>query len=152
MQPKQRASNSPPWHGGEKSLAATTWQRQALYPIFDLVLDAGQQRCRFDRYRCTLSGVGIKAVLRTLATGPSATLATTCAIGSFCNCFERCGRSFDEVKHWTDFGPGDKRAVWRRITQDGTAWRFNRYAERAATPTQAQAPRVDTGPPAGSRR
>jgi predicted Fe-S protein YdhL (DUF1289 family) len=63
-----------------------------------------------------------------------------------------CGRSFDEVKHWTDFGPGDKRAVWRRITQDGTAWRFNRYAERAATPTQAQAPRVDTGPPAGSRR
>jgi uncharacterized protein len=27
--------------------------------------------------------------------------------------------------------PGAKRATWRRITQEGTAWRFNRYAERA---------------------
>jgi hypothetical protein len=27
---------------------------------------------------------------------------------------------------------GEKRAVWRRITVDGTSWRFNRYAERAA--------------------
>ena len=59
-----------------------------------------------------------------------------------------CGRSFDEVKHWTDFSPGDKRAVWRRITQDGTAWRFNRYAERAAT----AGPLIDAAPPPGSRR
>jgi hypothetical protein len=28
--------------------------------------------------------------------------------------------------------PAAKRAVWRRITVDGTSWRFNRYAERAA--------------------
>lgn len=42
-----------------------------------------------------------------------------------------CGRRFDEVQHWTAFSPGKKRAVWRRITQEGTAWRFNRYAERA---------------------
>ena len=42
-----------------------------------------------------------------------------------------CGRSFDEVQHWTDMGPAAKRQVWRRITLDGTAWRFNRYAERA---------------------
>ena len=61
-----------------------------------------------------------------------------------------CGRSFDEVKHWTEFSPGDKRAVWRRITQDGTAWRFNRYAERATTPTPA--PALDAAPPVGSRR
>ena len=27
--------------------------------------------------------------------------------------------------------PGEKRSTWRRITMDGTAWRFNRYAERA---------------------
>ena len=27
--------------------------------------------------------------------------------------------------------PAEKRATWRRITQEGTAWRFNRYAERA---------------------
>ena len=26
--------------------------------------------------------------------------------------------------------PAEKRATWRRITREGTAWRFNRYAER----------------------
>jgi predicted Fe-S protein YdhL (DUF1289 family) len=38
-----------------------------------------------------------------------------------------CGRTFDEVQHW----PG-MRQVWRRITLEHSAWRFNRYAERAA--------------------
>jgi hypothetical protein len=28
--------------------------------------------------------------------------------------------------------PAAKRGVWRRITLSGDAWRFNRYAERAA--------------------
>ena len=42
-----------------------------------------------------------------------------------------CGRSFDEVQRWTEMGPYAKRAVWRRITLSGDAWRFNRYAERA---------------------
>lgn len=42
-----------------------------------------------------------------------------------------CGRSFDEVQHWPALSPGQKRAVWRRITLQGSAWRFNRYAERA---------------------
>ena len=42
-----------------------------------------------------------------------------------------CGRSFDEVQRWTEMTPGEKRASWRRITLEGTAWRFNRYAERA---------------------
>lgn len=43
-----------------------------------------------------------------------------------------CGRSFEEVQHWTDMSPAGKRATWRRITLYGEAWRFNRYAERAA--------------------
>ena len=42
-----------------------------------------------------------------------------------------CGRSFDEVQHWTAMSPAEKRTVWRRITIEGDAWRFNRYAERA---------------------
>lgn len=42
-----------------------------------------------------------------------------------------CGRSVDEVQHWPVMTPGEKRAVWRRITLQATAWRFNRYAERA---------------------
>lgn len=42
-----------------------------------------------------------------------------------------CGRSFDEVQFWPGMTPGEKRAVWRRITLEGDAWRFNRYRERA---------------------
>lgn len=42
-----------------------------------------------------------------------------------------CGRTFDEVQRWTEMAPADKRATWRRITLEGDAWRFNRYAERA---------------------
>jgi uncharacterized protein len=49
-----------------------------------------------------------------------------------------CGRSFEEVQHWTDMSPAQKRATWRRITLQGEAWRFNKYAERAQTPAEAQ--------------
>ena len=42
-----------------------------------------------------------------------------------------CGRTEDEVQRWPTLSPFARRAVWRRITQQGTAWRFNRYAERA---------------------
>lgn len=42
-----------------------------------------------------------------------------------------CGRTFDEVQRWTEMTPGEKRTSWRRITIEGDAWRFNRYAERA---------------------
>jgi len=44
-----------------------------------------------------------------------------------------CGRSFDEVQHWPAMTPAQKRQTWRRITLEGNAWRFNRYAERAGT-------------------
>ena len=43
-----------------------------------------------------------------------------------------CGRSFDEVQRWPELTPVEKRRVWRRICTLGEAWRFNRYAERAA--------------------
>ncbi|TSE28666.1 hypothetical protein Tther_01922 [Tepidimonas thermarum] len=42
-----------------------------------------------------------------------------------------CGRTHEEVTRWPSLTPAEKRAVWHRITQDGTAWRFNLYAERA---------------------
>ncbi|MEJ7139104.1 DUF3717 domain-containing protein [Amphibiibacter pelophylacis] len=47
-----------------------------------------------------------------------------------------CGRTEDEVQHWTRMEPLDKRAVWRRITAEGTAWRFNKYAERVVPARQ----------------
>ena len=51
-----------------------------------------------------------------------------------------CGRTEGEVQHWPLFSPAEKRDVWHRITVEGTAWRFNRYAERARGPASAQAP------------
>lgn len=42
-----------------------------------------------------------------------------------------CGRTFDEVQLWTEMSPTQKRQIWRRITSNAQAWRFNRYAERA---------------------
>jgi len=54
-----------------------------------------------------------------------------------------CGRSFDEVQHWPAMTPAEKRRVWRRILLQASAWRFNRYAERApaAGPAPTPAPR-----------
>ena len=43
-----------------------------------------------------------------------------------------CGRSFAEVQYWPSMDPAQKRMVWRRITHEASAWRFTRYAERAA--------------------
>jgi predicted Fe-S protein YdhL (DUF1289 family) len=57
-----------------------------------------------------------------------------------------CGRTEDEVQHWPVLSPGEKRAVWRRITLEAKAWRFNRYAERARTSTGADHPAAESFP------
>lgn len=55
-----------------------------------------------------------------------------------------CGRTESEVQHWPSLSPAEKRVVWRRITREGTAWRFNRYAERARHATGADHPAPDS--------
>ena len=50
-----------------------------------------------------------------------------------------CGRSFFEVQHWPQMSPAEKRGTWRRITLESSAWRFNKYAERAAEGPKAGA-------------
>lgn len=42
-----------------------------------------------------------------------------------------CGRTYIEVAQWNELGAEKKEAVWQRIEADGTAWRFNRYKDRA---------------------
>lgn len=42
-----------------------------------------------------------------------------------------CGRHYLEVARWTEMSADEKEAVWQRIEREGTAWRFNRYKERA---------------------
>ena len=51
-----------------------------------------------------------------------------------------CGRTFDEVQHWPAMSPVAKRHVWHRITQEASAWRFNRYADRVRPATLSPAP------------
>jgi uncharacterized protein len=63
-----------------------------------------------------------------------------------------CGRTEDEVQHWPMLTPGEKRAVWRRITLDAKAWRFNRYAERARSASGADHPPIETLTPPPAKR
>lgn len=57
-----------------------------------------------------------------------------------------CGRSFEEVQAWPRLSPVQKRSVWQRITAEGSAWRFNRYAERARLATGQDHPDPSTLP------
>jgi uncharacterized protein len=59
---------------------------------------------------------------------PCIAICSTSQGDDFC---KGCGRTFGEVQHWPELSPESKRSVWRRITTEGTSWRFNRYAERA---------------------
>ena len=43
-----------------------------------------------------------------------------------------CGRTYLEVALWNAMSPSDNEAVWKRIEEEQTAWRFNHYMERAA--------------------
>ncbi len=65
------------------------------------------------------------------ASTPDAPCIAICSTAQGDAVCKGCGRSEQEVQHWTELTPGEKRAVWRRITMAATAWRFNRYAERA---------------------
>ncbi len=69
------------------------------------------------------------------ATMPDAPCIAICSTSQGDATCKGCGRTFDEVQHWPEMSPGAKRGTWRRITFEGTAWRFNRYAERALAPS-----------------
>ena len=80
----------------------------------------------------TMPDAAKRAWLAWYASTPDAPCIAICSTSQGDAICKGCGRSFDEVQHWTALSPGEKRAVWHRITLQGTAWRFNRYAERAA--------------------
>lgn len=65
------------------------------------------------------------------ATTPDSPCIAICSTSQGDDTCKGCGRTFDEIGAWTVLTPAEKRAVWRRLRADGTAWRFNRYAERA---------------------
>jgi predicted Fe-S protein YdhL (DUF1289 family) len=81
-----------------------------------------------------------EAWLAWYASTPDAPCIAICSTSQGDAVCKGCGRSFEEVQRWTSFSPAEKRAVWRRISQEATAWRFNRYAERARVATGADHP------------
>jgi predicted Fe-S protein YdhL (DUF1289 family) len=66
------------------------------------------------------------------ATTPDTPCIAICSTSQGDELCKGCGRTFEEVQLWTEMTPGEKREVWHRITLEGTSWRFNKYAERAA--------------------
>jgi len=79
----------------------------------------------------TMPAAARAAWLAWYASTPDAPCIAICSTSQGDAVCKGCGRRFEEVQRWPEFTPAEKRAVWRRITQEGTAWRFNRYAERA---------------------
>jgi predicted Fe-S protein YdhL (DUF1289 family) len=99
---------------------------------------------RSDCDEAILSTEARDAWLAWYATTPDAPCIAICSTTQGDDVCKGCGRTFEEVQHWPSMSPADKRAVWRRITQQGTAWRFNRYAERARRASGADHPDPST--------
>ncbi|MBK9133367.1 MAG: DUF3717 domain-containing protein [Betaproteobacteria bacterium] len=76
-----------------------------------------------------------EAWLAWYASTPDAPCIAICSTSQGDAVCKGCGRTFVEVQRWPEFSPAEKREVWHRITHEGTAWRFNRYAERARLAT-----------------
>jgi predicted Fe-S protein YdhL (DUF1289 family) len=86
-----------------------------------------------------LAGTAREAWLAWYRSTPDAPCIAICSTSQGDDLCKGCGRTFDEVQHWPVMTPAEKRETWRRITMEGTAWRFNRYAERAAERTTQDA-------------
>lgn len=79
-----------------------------------------------------LSDAARAAWLAWFDTTPDTPCIAICSTAQGDDLCKGCGRTFHEVQHWPALSAVQKREVWRRITACGEAWRFNRYAERAA--------------------
>lgn len=111
---------------------------RALAEVYALMVYERRQEQDED----TLCAEAHMAWLEWYATTPDAPCIAICSTSQGDELCKGCGRTFDEVQHWPRMTPAEKRATWRRITLQGTAWRFNRYAERAgaAAPPANDAP------------
>lgn len=78
-----------------------------------------------------LSEEVMQAWLEWYETTPDAPCIAICSTSQGDDLCKGCGRTFEEVQHWTAMTPMQKRQVWLRISKQGTALRFTRYKERA---------------------
>ena len=102
-------------------------QVRALAEIYALMVYHREPECD----EVSMPSKAKQAWLQWYDSTPDAPCIAICSTSQGDDICKGCGRSFDEVQNWTVMTPAEKRGTWRRITQEGTAWRFNRYAERA---------------------
>ena len=109
---------------------------RALAEVYALMVYYRQSECD----ETTMPAKARDAWLAWYASTPDAPCIAICSTSQGDAECKGCGRTFEEVQRWTEFSPAQKRQVWRRITLQATAWRFNRYAERARLATGADHP------------
>ena len=110
----------------------------ALAEVYALMVYYHETECD----EATMPAKAREAWLGWYAHTPDAPCIAICSTAQGDPVCKGCGRTEGEVQHWPQMSPAEKRIVWRRITREGTAWRFNKYAERAR-----QASGVDHPPP-----
>ncbi len=108
----------------EGALAAPT---RALAEVYAKLVV--QRSSEIDEF--TLPDAALQAWLAWYDSTPDTPCIAICSTSQGDEVCKGCGRTFAEVQHWTALRPSEKRQIWRRITQLGSAWRFNKYAERA---------------------
>jgi hypothetical protein len=130
--------------------SAINWWRERL-PSADGITACAEVRALAEVYalmvyyhaddcdEAALSARALEAWLAWYATTPDAPCIAICSTSQGDDVCKGCGRTFGEVERWPAMTPVEKRRTWRRITMEGSAWRFNRYAERAAGATATQA-------------
>ncbi len=135
-----RARN--PSHDGISACAEV----RSLAEIYALMVYYREAECDEQ----TMPPRALDAWLLWYASTPDAPCIAICSTSQGDDVCKGCGRYFAEVQHWPSMSPAEKRATWRRITREGTAWRFNRYAERARRASGADHPDPATFPEAGA--
>ncbi len=99
----------------------------ALAEVYALMVYYHEAECD----EASMPAAARDAWLAWYASTPDAPCIAICSTSQGDAVCKGCGRTFLEVQRWTEMTPVEKRMTWRRITHEGTAWRFNRYAERA---------------------
>lgn len=120
-------------------------QVRALAEVYGLMVYYHEAECDED----TMPRKAYAAWLEWYHSTPDAPCIAICSTSQGDPECKGCGRTFEEVQNWPAMTPAEKRRTWRRIVQSGTAWRFNRYAERAQLTTgetASTAPADDTEP------
>ena len=100
---------------------------RALAEVYALMVYYREAQCD----EASMPGAALQAWLAWYDSTPDAPCIAICSTAQGDAVCKGCGRTEQEVQQWPSLTPAIKRAVWRRITMESTAWRFNRYAERA---------------------